>query len=105
MTSTGRSMILAVVALAACTSDTGFTGVSGMNEAEASEVTQCGYVTDLRMAPGVYGPVLAEQGLRYARNKIMADAQRAGADTVVFDKVAPGSDVYEIHAVAYRCRG
>lgn len=97
-------MLMAAVALAACSGDPGFTGVGGMNEAEASEVTQCRYVTDLRMAPGVYGPVLAEQGLRYARNKIMADAQRSGADTVVFDKVAPGSDVYELHAVAYRCR-
>lgn len=98
-------MVIALAALAACTSDPGFTGVGGMNEAEASEVAQCRYVTDLRMAPGVYGPLLAEQGLRYARNKIMSDAQRSGADTVVFDKVAPGSDVYELHAVAYRCRG
>lgn len=105
MTMTGRGILMVVGALAACTSDPGFTGVAGMNEAEASEVAQCRYVTDLRMAPGVYGPVLAGQGLRYARNKIMADAQRSGADTVVFDKVAPGSDVYELHAIAYRCRG
>lgn len=100
----GRGMLIAVAALVACTSDPGFSGVAGMNEAEASEVTQCRYVTDLRMTPGVYGPVLAEQGLRYARNKIMADAKQSGADTVVFDKVAPGSDVYELHAIAYRCR-
>lgn len=100
----GRGMLIAVAALAACTSDPGFSGVAGMNEAEASEVTQCRYVTDLRMTPGVYGPVLAEQGLRYARNKIMADAKQSGADTVVFDKVVPGSDVYELHAIAYRCR-
>jgi hypothetical protein len=33
----------------------------------------------------------------------MADARDAGANTVVFDPVTPGADVYELHAVAYRC--
>lgn len=94
---------LAALMLAGCTNDPGFTGVAGVREAEPGQVAGCRYVTDIRMAPGVYGPVLAEQGLRYARNKIMADAKEAGADTVVFDKVVPGTDVYELHAVAWRC--
>jgi hypothetical protein len=93
---------LTLAALAGCTNDPGFAGVSGVREADASEVAKCAYITDIRARPGVYGP-LAEQGLRYARNSIMADAKAAGANTVVFDKAAPGSDVYQLHLVAYRC--
>ena len=55
------------------------------------------------MTPGVYGPVVTDQALRYARNKVMTDARNAGANTVVFDTVEPGSEVYLIHAKAYRC--
>jgi hypothetical protein len=97
------AIILLIAGLAGCT-DPGFTGVAGVRVAEQPDVAACRYLTDIRMTPGVYGPVLADQGLRYARNKVMADAQAAGADTVVFDKVAPGTDVYQIHATAWRCR-
>ena len=89
-------------ALAACTQDPGFVGVGGVREATAAEVAACHYVSDIRMSPGVYG-VLADQGGKYARNTIMADARDAGANTVVFDPVTPGAYVYELHAVAYRC--
>lgn len=88
--------------VAACTQDPGFVGVAGVREARAEEVAACIYVTDIRMAPGVYG-LLADQGVKHARNRIMADARDAGANTVVFDTVTPGADVYELHAVAYRC--
>jgi hypothetical protein len=88
--------------LAGCTTDPGFTGVSGVREADAAAVGQCRYVSDVSMTPGVYGQ-LATQGLKYARNKIMAEAQSAGANTVVFDKTSPGADVYQLHAVAYSC--
>ena len=88
--------------LAGCTSDPEFVGVPGMREASAAEVGQCRYVTDIRSKPGVYG-VLAAQGLRYARNQALATAQEAGANTVVFDPLAPGEQPYELHAVAYSC--
>lgn len=88
--------------LGACTQDPGFTGVSGIREASASEVAQCSYVSDFRSTPGTYG-ILASPGVRYARNRIMADAQASGANTVVFDPVSPGAEIYQIHAVAYRC--
>lgn len=93
---------LAALLLSGCTKDPGFVGVPGMREADASEVAACRYITDINMTPGTYG-VLAGQGLKYARNKVLADAQAAGANTVVFDKVAPGSDVYLVHARAYSC--
>ncbi len=88
--------------LSACTQDPGFVGAPGVREATAAEVGACTYVSDIRMTPGVYG-LLAGEGVKYARNKIMADARDAGANTVVFDPVTPGGDVYELHAVAWRC--
>lgn len=100
-----QAAVLAVAlaaGLAGCMRDPGFTGVAGVREATAAEVAACTYVSDIRMKPGTYG-LLADQGVKYARNTIMADARDAGADTVVFDSVTPGADVYELHAVAYRC--
>lgn len=98
-----KSILMAVALMAgACTNDPGFTGVSGVREATQAEVAQCRYISNISMTPGVYGP-LATQGLKYARNKVKADAQTSGADTVVFDQVTPGADVYEVKAVAYRC--
>ena len=95
--------LLAAALLAACTQDPGFVGVPGIREAEPQEVAACSYLSNISMTPGVYGPLLAEQGLRYARNKIKEDAIAAGANTVVFEKVTPGTDVYQIRAIAYRC--
>ena len=95
--------LLAATLLAACSQDPGFVGVPGIREAEAQEVTACSYLSNITMTPGVYGPLLAEQGLRYARNKVKQDALAAGANTVVFEKVTPGTDVYQIRATAYRC--
>lgn len=96
--------LLAAIAapLAACTTDPGFTGVAGVREATVAEVARCTYISDIRMTPGTYG-ILADQGVKYARNKVMADARASGANTVVFDPVSPGADVYVLHAVGYRC--
>lgn len=91
----------ALAALGAC-SDPGFSTVGGVREISAAEAASCSYVSDFSMTPGVYGP-LAGQGLRYARNKVMSDARNAGANAIIFDAVAPGADVYQVHAVAYRC--
>lgn len=95
-------LILAPLALTACT-DPGFRGVYGVREAEANEVTQCQVVTRIRGVPSVYGPVLGAQGLSYTRNQVLSDAQKAGANTVVFEKINPGETVYELRATAYRC--
>ena len=71
----GAAQLAALAAgLAGCTRDPGFTGVAGVREATAAEVAVCTYVSDIRMRPGTYG-VLADQGLKYARNTIMADAR------------------------------
>lgn len=91
-----------LVLLGACTTDPGFVGVSGVREITPAEAASCSYISNISMTPGVYGP-LAGQGLRYARNKVMADARDAGANAILFDPVTPGADVYEVRAVAYRC--
>lgn len=88
--------------LAGCTSNPGFKGVPGVREATQAEVSQCRYLMDISGEPGVYGPLL-QQGLKYTRNSILADAQDAGANTVVFDPVSPGAAVYKLHATAYAC--
>ena len=88
--------------LGGCVSYDGFVRVSGVREARADEVTACAYVTDISGKPSVYGP-LAKQGMDYIRNKIIADARAAGANTVVFDEAPAGVPAYELHAVAYRC--
>jgi hypothetical protein len=96
-------LVAAIIApLSACIRDPGSTGVSGMREATAAEVAQCRYISDIRSTPGTYG-ILASPGVRYARNRILADAQQAGANTVVFDPVSPGTEIYQLHAVAYSC--
>jgi hypothetical protein len=94
--------LAALITLGACAQDPGFAPPPGVREATAAEVTTCAYVSDIRMKPGVYGP-LADQGLKYARNRVLADARDAGANTVVFGQVTPGADVYAVTATAYRC--
>lgn len=94
--------VLAAVT-AGCTNDPGFTGVSGVREAEAGEVLACRYISDISARPALYGPVLGQEALKYSRNTILADALDSGANTVVFDQVTPGSDIYKLHAKAYRC--
>lgn len=94
--------VLAGGLLGAC-SDPGIVGVNGVSEALASQVGACTALTVIQMTPGVYGPVLSDQALRYARNRVMADARDAGANTVVFDPVPPGGEVYLVRATAYRC--
>ena len=90
-----------VAALAAC----GVPGQTGgpMREAGPAEVAACRYVTDITMTPGVYGPVLTERALALGRSRVKADAQAAGADTVVFTQPPAGATVYQIEAKAYRC--
>lgn len=91
----------AIVALGACTQPP--TGTANLREASAAEVGACTYLTDIQMTPGVYGPLLAERGLANAYQKVRADAVQAGANTIVFDQATPGTQVYVVHAKAYRC--
>jgi hypothetical protein len=95
-------LIATVLALAGC-DDPGFRGVPEVRTATAAEVGSCRLISHISMTPAVYGPVLAEQGVRYARNKVMESARADGANTVVFEQVEPGADVYVVRAQAYSC--
>lgn len=75
----------------------------GLREAGPAEVAACSYITDIQMTPGAYGPVVGDQALRRARTQVMNDALAAGGNTIVFDQVSPGQQIYLIHAKAYRC--
>lgn len=89
--------------VAGCTNDPGFTGVPDVREAMAAEVTQCRYVSDITGTPSVYGPILGPEGLKYTRNQVKDEARKAGANTVVFDLVPPGAELYQLHAKVYAC--
>ena len=93
---------LAVSLVAGCAPDPGFVPVSGVAEITAAQAASCAYLVDIRMKPGVYGP-LAGQGVKYARNRVLADAKAAGGNAVVFKSVSPGSDLTLVEATAYRC--
>ena len=95
-------LILAVAALAGC-NDPGFRGVQGVRVAQASEVGACRLVENIDMQPGVYGPILAERGVKYARNKMLDQAGKDGANTVVFTEHVAGSQVVNITGKAYSC--
>jgi len=91
-----------LAALSGC-NDPGLIGARGITEATLAEVAGCTLITNIRMAPGVYGPVLAEPGLVYARNSVKAEARAVGATHVVFDLARPDEPVYEVRAGAWRC--
>lgn len=97
-----NTQVAVLLIAAACTADPGFRGVPGVSSITEAEAASCSYVTDIRAEPGAYGP-LAQQGLEYARNRVLETARDSGADAVVFQGVSPGELVTEVRAKAYRC--
>lgn len=96
-----RSIPLILAGLAACTNP-GYVAPEGIREASAAEVATCSYVTDIRMAAGVWGPWFEDRAIDNARKRIKLDARDAGANTVVFSpSVGVGAQLVE--AKAYRC--
>lgn len=96
-----RSIPLILAGLSACTNP-GYVAPEGIREASAAEVATCSYVTDIRMAAGVWGPWFEDRAIDNARKRIKLDARDAGANTVVFSpSVGVGAQLVE--AKAYRC--
>ena len=94
--------LVLVTALAGCMNDLSTVSSAPVRVVSEGEVTQCKYVVNLNDRPGMYG-ALATQGQDYARKAILDQAAQAGANTVVFDKIDPGTMVTEITATGYRC--
>ena len=95
--------LLLLPLLAACTAPAGLTGVPGVRVIAATEAAACEPVEALSMTPGLYGPVIGGQAVEYARNEVLALAQRGGANAVVFDDPPPGEPVYVVTGTSYRC--
>lgn len=94
---------LLVPLLAACTAPAGLTGVPGVRVVSAAEAASCEPLQILSMTPGLYGPVVGQQAVEFARNETLADAREIGANAFVFDETPPGEPVYLIRGTAYRC--
>jgi len=94
------SVVLICGALAACTPPA--VAVQSVREAGPGDVAACQNVGRVTGVPKVFGP-LAGIGLRDARRAAKQVALEQGANTVVFDAVAPGAQIFEVAGTAYRC--
>ncbi len=98
-----RSPLFLLPVLAACTAPAGLTGVPEVRVISASEAAACAPIEILSTTPGLYGPVIGQQAVEYARNETLAAARDAGANAFVFDETPPGEPVYQVRGTAYRC--
>lgn len=94
-----RSVILLPAVLMACDP---LAAPDGVRTATAEEVVACEYVKNISSTPGVFGP-FAQVGLEDARNGVLKSAAESGANAVVFEPVEPGTRVFTVEGVAYRC--
>ncbi len=95
--------LLILPLLAACTAPAGLTGVSDVRVISAAEAADCEPLRILSTTPGLYGPIIGQQAIEFARNETLADAREIGANAFVFDETPPGEPVYLIRGTAYRC--
>ncbi|HEY0213471.1 MAG TPA: hypothetical protein VGC40_07780 [Paenirhodobacter sp.] len=93
---------LAFALIAGC-NDPGFRGTTAVRVASADEVGACRFIENVSVKPGVYGPILGDQGVKYSRNQLLDMARADGANTVVFDQVDPCAAVYVVSARAFAC--
>lgn len=98
-----RLLPLLLPLLAACAAPAGLTGVPGVRAIPAAEAEGCRALERIAVRPGLYGPVLGQQAVEFARNELLDAAREAGADAVVFDETPPGAVVDRVRGTAYRC--
>jgi hypothetical protein len=95
--------LLVLPLLAACAAPPGLTGVADVRVMTAAEAAACEPLEIVSMRPGLYGPVIGNQAIEYARNEVLALARNGGANAFVFDETPPGEPVYLVRGTAYRC--
>jgi hypothetical protein len=98
-----RHPLLLLPFIAACAAPAGLTGVPDVRVISAAEAAACQPLESLSMTPGLYGPVIGEQAVEYARNETLALARQGGANAFVFDETPPGEPVYRVSGTAYLC--
>ncbi len=96
-------LIATATIIAACQPAPGLVGVPEVRLASSAEVVTCTPVQIISTTPGLYGPILGQQAIEYARNDTLAAARDAGANTFVFDETPPGEPIYVVRGTAYRC--
>ncbi len=94
------SVVMICAVLAGCSPPA--VAVQTVREAGPGDVAGCQNLGRVTGVPGVFGP-LANVGLKDARKVAKRTALEQGANTVVFDEVAPGEQVFEVTGTAYRC--
>ncbi|SFR47483.1 hypothetical protein [Litoreibacter janthinus] len=95
-----KKAVFAAAALAACTP--AIYEVPSITERSVAQVADCQFEGRVRGIPGVYGP-LKELGLKDARRAAKEKAKEVGGNTVVFDPIPQGEDVFEVRAQVYSC--
>lgn len=98
-----RTPLALLPLVAACTAPAGLTGVPEVRVISAAEAAACTPLEILSTTPGLYGPVIGQQAVEYARNETLAAARDAGANAFVFDETSPEEPVYLVRGTAYRC--
>ena len=92
------ALILAV--LAACTPK--IYNTADVAERSAADVTACQFIGTVRGIPAVFGP-LKDIGLKDARRAAKVKAKEVGGNTVVFEPIPEGAEVYDVPAKVYAC--
>jgi hypothetical protein len=100
---TRLSFLILLPLLAACTPPAGLVGVREVRVISAVEAARCTPLEVISTRPGLYGPVLGQQAVEFARNETLDAARDAGANAFVFDETPPGEMITIVRGTAYRC--
>lgn len=97
------AVLVATVILQACQPASPLVDDSGVREATLAEVDTCRPISILTTTTGVSGTIARDKAMELARNEMKSMAREAGANTVVYQNGAPGSEDLFVRAGAYVC--
>jgi hypothetical protein len=97
------ALLAAAFVLTACEPPFPITDKSGVRVASPVEVTACNRRRVLTTTPGISGSIGRDKAMELARNETKANAADAGANTIVYQNGAPGSNDLFVRADAYFC--
>ncbi len=98
------ALVLTLPLLAACESPIPLTmDPNAIRIATAAEVTGCTPTEVITTTTGVFGTIGQERALELARNETIQTALQSGANTMVYENGAPGSQDVFVRARAFSC--